>query len=122
MSRPKLLDLFCCEGGAGVGLPFVVENVMGAPMRVDYLLCGSMFGLRVRRHRQFQTSWGYGFAPSQCQHRADDFAFEHKNERAFADAMGCQWMTSKGGRQALPPAYTEFLGAQLMAEVLERAA
>jgi DNA (cytosine-5)-methyltransferase 1 len=38
----------------------------------------------------------------------------HKGERAYADAMGCEWMTNREGRQAIPPAYTEFIGRRLM--------
>jgi DNA (cytosine-5)-methyltransferase 1 len=46
----------------------------------------------------------------------------HKNERAYADAMGCTWMTKEEARQAIPPAYTEYIGAQLMDHLKERAA
>lgn len=95
-----------------IGVPWVIENVPGAPMRPDYILCGSMFGLRIRRHRWFETSWGgYDLVP-QCDHR-DLLPFEHKGERAYADAMGCEWMTSREGREAIPPAYTEFIGSRL---------
>jgi site-specific DNA-cytosine methylase len=68
--------------------PWIVENVEGAPLRPDYILCGSQFGLRIRRHRWFQTSWrGYSLLPG-CAHRAGDLPFMHKGERAFADALG----------------------------------
>lgn len=98
------------------GVPWVVENVPGAPMDPDLVLCGSMFGLRVRRHRWFLTSWGaFALVPS-CDHRGL-LAFEHKGEREYADAMGCTWMTAVEGRQAIPPAYTEFIGRHLMAAV-----
>ena len=101
--------------------PWIVENVEGAPIRPDYILCGSQFGLRIRRHRWFQTSWqGYSLLPA-CQHRTTDLPFMHKGERAFADALGGTWMTNRGGRQAIPPAYTEFLGG-LLIEQLARAA
>ena len=43
------------------GLPWVIENVPGAPMRADYKLCGCQFGLELRRVRLFETSW-HGFA------------------------------------------------------------
>ena len=48
--------------------------------------------------------------------------FEHKDERAFADAMGCTWMTKFEARQAIPPAYTRFIGEQLMEHLTGRAA
>ena len=98
------------------GRPWVIENVMGAPMTVHFMLCGSMFGLPVRRHRQFEVG---GWSPDlvltpPCAHRRDDIPFMHKNERAFADALGCEWMSARGGRQAIPPAFTEFIGCQLL--------
>jgi hypothetical protein len=49
-----------------------------------------------------------------CQHRRGLLPFMHKGERAFADAMGCEWMTNREARQAIPPAMTEYLGAQLL--------
>ena len=98
-------------------LPWIVENVENAPLRPDFILCGSQFGLRIRRHRWFQTSWyGYGLLPP-CAHRSDDLPFMHKGERAYADALGCKWMTSRGGRQAIPPAYTHYLGQQLLTHI-----
>lgn len=96
------------------GIPWVVENVPEAPMRRDFLLCGSMFGLKVKRHRAFETSWhGFGFAHA-CYHPPDLLPFMHKNERAFADAMGCTWMTNVEARDAIPPAYTEYIGGELL--------
>jgi SAM-dependent methyltransferase len=98
------------------GVPWVVENVPGAPLRPDFILCGSQFGLQVRRHRWFQTSW-HGFnLLSPCQHRGL-LPFMHKGERAYADAMGCQWMTKTEAREAIPPAYTRYLGGLLLEQL-----
>jgi len=95
--------------------PWVIENVPEAPLRHDLLLCGSMFGLNVRRHRAFETSWGaYQLTPT-CHHHSGLLPFAHKGERAYADAMECTWMSKTEGRQAIPPAYTEYIGAQLLA-------
>ncbi|MBV2358036.1 DNA cytosine methyltransferase [Streptomyces sp. J2-1] len=98
------------------GLPWVMENVAEAPLRPDYLLCGTQFGLNIRRHRTFETSWGGGgdLLPP-CWHRKGLLAFEHKGERAYADAMGCTWMTSIEARQAVPPAYTHWIATQYLA-------
>ncbi|HEY8839207.1 MAG TPA: DNA cytosine methyltransferase [Candidatus Dormibacteraeota bacterium] len=104
------------------GLPWVIENVLTPEVRGDIVLCGTMFGLRVRRHRLFETNWSGVVMTPPCQHRADDYAFEHKQERAYADALGCEWMTNREGRQAIPPAYTEFIGQRLMQYVCAEAA
>jgi hypothetical protein len=88
------------------------------------MLCGSMFGLPVRRHRYFETNWADLHLTQPCQHRPSDLAFEHKQERAYADAMGCSWMTAKEARQAVPPAFTRFIGEALQVHLAatERAA
>jgi DNA (cytosine-5)-methyltransferase 1 len=97
------------------GLPYIIENVPEAGLRPDFILCGSMFGLSIRRHRVFETSWrGHQFT-SPCSHHREVRPFMHKAERAYADAMGCTWMTSLEAREAVPPAYTEYIGTQLMA-------
>jgi DNA (cytosine-5)-methyltransferase 1 len=101
------------------GRPWVMENVpetaAAGLLRPDYLLCGTQFGLNVRRHRVFETSWGGGgeLLPP-CWHRKDLLAFTHKNERAYADAMGCAWMTSHEARKAVPPAYTQWIATQFL--------
>ncbi|MGA5019903.1 DNA cytosine methyltransferase [Streptomyces griseoincarnatus] len=101
------------------GRPWVMENVpetaAAGLLRPDYLLCGTQFGLNLRRHRVFETSWGGGgdlMAP--CWHRKGLLAFAHKGERAYADAMGCTWMTSLEARKAVPPAYTQWIAAQFL--------
>jgi hypothetical protein len=103
-------------------VPWVVENVPEAAgeMRPDYLLCGTQFGLRVRRHRIFERgNWdAYELMPScQCYRNPRLLPFEHKGERAFADAMGCEWMNKFEARQAIPPAYTRFIGEQLIEQL-----
>lgn len=104
---------------ADIDVPWVVENVPEAcpPLRPDYLLCGTQLGLKVRRHRAFMRgNWdAYELMPGcQCYLNPSLLAFEHKGERAFADAMGCTWMSAKEARQAIPPAMTEHIGRQLM--------
>jgi hypothetical protein len=112
---------------AGIKTPWVVENVPEALPTWDYLLCGSNFGLTVngrtiKRHRGFRRgNWqGYSLLPP-CDH-SRVLPFMHKDERAYADAMGCTWMTKEEARQAIPPAYTQFIGTQLLEYLRERAA
>jgi DNA (cytosine-5)-methyltransferase 1 len=104
---------------AATGRPYVIENVPEAPIRPDYLLCGTNFGLKIRRHRAFETSWGGGGdLLSPCWHRPEVLAFEHKDERAYADAMGCGWMTIREARKAVPPSYSQWIGEQFLAQVV----
>ena len=100
--------------------PWVVENVPEAIARPDLILCGSSFGLAVRRHRHFLTSWPSFGLIAPCRH-ADLMPFMHKAERAYADALECGWMSKREARQAVPPAYTDWIGGRLL-ETLEAAA
>ncbi|MEU0787119.1 DNA cytosine methyltransferase [Streptomyces sp. NPDC006173] len=108
------------------GRPWVIENVpetaTAGLLRPDYLLCGTQFGLSIRRHRIFETSWrGGGDLIPPCWHRKGLLAFEHKGERAYADAMGCTWMTNREARKAVPPAYSQWIAEQFLT-LEERAA
>lgn len=210
--KPKLLDLFCCEGGAGVGYamagfeitgidnepqpknqhafiqndaleflrlhghefdaihasppcqaysralkhlsspkqmlinetrtlmvksgkPWIIENVAGAPLATDsdlfgnhgVQLCGTMFGLRVYRHRLFETSFQLPSAPP-CNHEIT--AMNPHNvkgrEKIYAEMgrgdpeikwqkeMGIEWMSRHGARQAVPPVFTHWIGKELL--------
>ncbi|MFG2872937.1 class I SAM-dependent methyltransferase [Streptomyces sp. NPDC048338] len=112
---------------AASGIPWVIENVpetaKAGILRPDYLLCGSQFGLNVRRHRVFETSWGsQGDLLPPCWHHSGLLAFEHKGERAYADAMGCTWMSSAEARKAVPPAYTQWIATQYLTHERQAAA
>lgn len=105
---------------------YVIENVPGAPLREPHLLCGQSFGLRVLRHRLFETSFWMMTPPHVTHARQNKVRGKHdpaalKKLRhigfttgsvmaAFKDAMDCHWMTPDEGRQAVPPAYAEFIG------------
>jgi DNA (cytosine-5)-methyltransferase 1 len=110
--------------------PFIIENVPGAPIRQDVLLCGEMFGLRLHRHRYFETEGFLVMQPPHTKHRLrgalhnshveDGFARQVAGH--FADmpsaraAMGVDWpMTRDELAEAIPPAYTEHIGVYLMA-------
>lgn len=110
------------------GLPWIVENVPGAPLENPTRLCGSAFGLGVRRHRLFQTSMEMPPAPP-CRHReqgpvAGVYGNMHGSRGAnpgmlpstlesWSRAMGIDWMDAKGLAQAIPPAYTQWLGERI---------
>jgi DNA (cytosine-5)-methyltransferase 1 len=119
------------------GLPYVIENVIGAPYSHGVVLCGSMFGLTVdgewvRRHRNFEGSQMLmspgcahpkGRRPINVTGNSFTLAvkeWEHSRQGPFALAerlMGIDWMTRDELGQAIPPAYTEFIGAQLLRAV-----
>lgn len=121
---------------AASGLPYVIENVEGSPLRRDVVLCGEMFGLRVHRHRVFETGGWFAMQPRHQPHRlrgalhnchieqgtARQVAGNYANHPDASDAMGINWMTRKELSQAIPPDYTEFLGVQLMQHLKARAA
>lgn len=110
------------------GVPWVIENVPGAPMRPDYQLCGSQFGLPIRRHRWFETSWRAFSLMPPCDHSGPIVGvYGHPHGEAgawpgmlpgtiesWSAAMGIDWMIADEMRQAIPPAYTEFIGGQIL--------
>lgn len=116
------------------GLPYVIENVPGAPLENPVELCGSMFGLGTYRHRLFETNFPV-VAPVHPEHTArttkmgrkpqpGEFMHVVGNFSGVAqakEAMGIDWMTRDGLREAIPPAYTHWIGTQL-AEYLRAAA
>jgi len=112
------------------GVPWVIENVPGAPLRSDLTLCASAFGLRSYRHRVFEFG---GFTVEQPPHpkhvvrvnRRGENRREHWASGGFLtvtgdigtyagpEAMGIDWMIGAELSQAIPPAYTEFIGMAL---------
>jgi DNA (cytosine-5)-methyltransferase 1 len=105
------------------GVPYVLENVRTTALRGDFMLCGTTLGLRIRRHRHFETNWSGLVMSYGCQHQPTDYSFDHgakQPESVYRDAMGCHWMTVQEAREAIPPAYTEWIGAHLLAAIPER--
>jgi DNA (cytosine-5)-methyltransferase 1 len=119
------------------GLPYVIENVPGAPLHRPVVLCvaGShrYDGFELRRHRLFETNWLMNDLTPPCScgefpaapvfgHSANAW-FREKYGRNFNNdakrqIMGTPWMTGKEVAQAIPPALTELIGHQLMQHVL----
>ncbi len=102
-----------------IGKPYIIENVQEARRLLQFplMLCGSMFGLRIQRHRYFEVPLLPLILLPDCRHSRADFSFDHgkkQSERVYADAMGCAWMTVQQARQAVPPAYTHYIGGKLL--------
>lgn len=115
--------------------PYVLENVEGAPLFDPMMLCGTMFSnVRVIRHRLFESS----FLLDNPDHGSHPLVFTHDKRKAHygkldqnvsyvqvtgggnstvanaRDAMGIDWMTKPELNEAIPPAYTEYLGRQVL--------
>jgi DNA (cytosine-5)-methyltransferase 1 len=127
-------------------LPYVIENVVNAPLLDPVRYCGSSFGLDLRRHRLFESN--VELMPPACDHGWQTPRFRsldgrmvkrgqlaavigvHGNVNYAGEfelrcrAMGIDWMTNAELVQAIPPAYAEHIGARLLERLagLERAA
>jgi DNA (cytosine-5)-methyltransferase 1 len=124
----------------------VIENVVGAPLLEPTLICGTMFDppMAVQRHRLFEANWDLTPPAWPCRHdlwepqfpptRSDRTRLagtvsvfgagggRAKNYALWKWAMDVDWMTKHELAQAIPPAYCEFIGAQLMQHVRARSA
>jgi DNA (cytosine-5)-methyltransferase 1 len=117
------------------GVPYVIENVVGAPMQYPLTLCGEMFGLGVIRHRLFESNV-FLLSPPHMPHRGNTQCYRHGKmyngpyfaiygtggERGSLDdwriAMDMPWCQEKREiAEAIPPAYTEYIGAQLLESI-----
>ena len=119
------------------GLPYIIENVPKAPLINPIQLCGSYFGLKVRRHRLFETN--FYLTGVECDHkkqgrpidvsgtggrrvnrRPDDHGGstnKPRNIKEAREAMDMPWSNRYGISQAIPPAYTEFIGKKVMQSI-----
>lgn len=114
-------------------VPWVIENVPGAPLIDPITLCGPMFGLETYRHRNFESNVRLA-APEHSPHerrttkmgrprKAGEFIHVVGNFSGVADArevMGMPWANRDGLREAIPPAYAEWIGRQLLGAVSAR--
>ena len=119
------------------GKPYVIENVVGAPLISPFTLCGSMFGLDIRRHRLFESN--IMIMHPKCNHsiwEPNRYPGGRSRERGHArvlcrgtieigrwniplktqqDGMGIDWISDlRKLSEAIPPAYTKFIGSQLL--------
>lgn len=118
------------------GRPWFIENVPGAPLRDPVELCGCMFpGLGVYRERWFEASWelprmmhaehvepltkmGRPPRDGERMHVVGNFSGADEARRR----MGIDWMTRDGLREAIPPAYSEWVGRSLLDHLARAAA
>jgi DNA (cytosine-5)-methyltransferase 1 len=126
------------------GLPWVIENVVGAPLNDPTLICGTMLDppLEIQRHRLFEANWPLEPPMWPCRHKLNG-QDRYPGGRSVArtgkstglvratieigswdiplskqqEAMGIDWMTLEELSEAIPPAYTEYVGRQLLAHV-----
>jgi DNA (cytosine-5)-methyltransferase 1 len=148
LSRPTHVDWIPQTRAALIktGLPYVIENVPGAPLLDPIILCGSHFGLKtlggaqLRRHRLFETNINVIPQPA-CNHYGETIGIFGDKARNTAKekrhytlpketrgvpvgiqfslqdaqmAMGIDWMGFRELSQAIPPAYTEYIGKYLL--------
>lgn len=111
------------------GKPYVIENVVGAPLENPITLCGSMFGSRqLRRHRLFESN--VNLIQPECNHAIQgrcisvaghaggssrrDGAERFGGTAVWKELMGIDWMTGAELAEAIPPMYTKYVGQQLI--------
>jgi DNA (cytosine-5)-methyltransferase 1 len=128
------------------GLPYVIENVVGAPLEDPVTICGTTLGLNVKRHRLFESSFPLMVSPCSGHERDYVICFgggvrgrAHQLGRTpnnsgpilrrstlplevGQEAMGIDWMDRHELSQAIPPAYTELIGHQLLQHIRAEAA
>ena len=127
------------------GVPYVIENVVGAPLIDPIVLCGSMFGLDVQRHRLFESNVKIK-PPGKCNHKVwepNRFPGGRSRERGHArvlcrgtveigrwnikievqqKAMGIDWIKNlRMLSQSIPPAYTKWIGLELKSLARQKA-
>lgn len=112
------------------GLPYVIENVPRAPLRGAALICGATMGLKVIVHRKFEANWLLMSAGCSCPADATTrHGFVNRRPRGplasgrkaprrgedhWRSEAGLDWLTGQAARNAIPPAYTEYIGRQLL--------
>lgn len=130
------------EALRATGKPYIIENVVGSKLLAPVQLCGSSFALPIRRHRLFESSvllmvpacehdrhrekrYWTSFRPNGEVRRSSVVQIygQGAEKHEWGPALGIDWMTPDEMTQAIPPAYTEHLGRQLLAALnSERAA
>lgn len=115
--------------------PYVIENVDVAPLRSPVVLCGSHFGLGVRRHRRFETT--FPVEQPECRHSEQGRVIgvygnpggsskrdgiKYGSIEDWREAMGIDWLPTAGLREALPPAYTWYVAQAYLETYVQKGA
>ena len=116
-----------------IGLPYIIENVPGAPLIDPYLFCGTMFNIRTYRHRLFETNFKLNIPPhgvhicpnAKMGRPVKDGEFiqyvGHFPGVKFVQEMtGLYWLGQKELAQSIPPQYTQLIGDQLLKILSEK--
>jgi DNA (cytosine-5)-methyltransferase 1 len=126
-------------------IPYVIENVQGSPLLNPIMLCGSMFNLKVRRHRIFESNFEINTSNLNCNHKKQGKPIgiygsmndtvkgvcsktgktvyggsTAKSLEEAREAMGINWLNWGDLKEAIPPRYTEFIGHQFIKNYLRR--
>lgn len=123
------------------GKPFIIENVPQSPINAVLIMCGTMFDLKVYRHRYFETNVmmfqpqhfphhdqtptpGLGLSPKGFISVCGSGGVKGMNAKqiveTWSSSMGIDWMDRRELAQAIPPAFTEFIGKQMMQYIRSR--
>lgn len=129
--HPDLIDP-TREALEATGVPWVMENVRGArnKLRDPVMLCGAMFGLETYRHRYFETGGGFVLtAPEHPEHTAPQakmgrpipagwfgqYIGNYSGVGHSRTVMAMPWASRDGIREAIPPAYAQYIGERFLA-------
>lgn len=125
-SHPDLIDP-TRQALKATGKPYIIENVAGArrELKSPLMLCGTMFGLNIWRHRYFELGgFDIFFTPPCCHGKepvlvSGTFRRKGQKRREYSvaeckEAIGIDWMTRTELDEAIPPVFTTFIGRQLM--------
>lgn len=126
--RDKYPDLIAAtrEKLQAWGGPWIIENVVGAPLRNPVMLCGAMFGLQTYRHRIFESNVSLTAPPHPKHDKPTSKAGHWKPGTLISvagncapmalarEAMGIDWMPRSNLVEAIPPAFAEYLARQTL--------
>lgn len=126
--RDKYLSLIAAtrEKLKAWGGPWIIENVVGAPLENPVMLCGAMFSLKTYRHRIFESNVSLTVPHHPKHDKKSSKAGHWKNGTLVSvagncapialarEAMEIDWTTGAELAEAVPPAFSEYLARQTL--------